>query len=144
MPTVSDRPAVVLLSGGLDSATVLALARSQGYRCHALSIAYGQRHEVELAAARRVARALGAAEHRTVPLDLRTFGGSALTGEVAVPKDRAPEAMAGGIPITYVPARNTIFLALALGWAGFAAAGVADPIRYSTESPVQAWPGTGS
>jgi 7-cyano-7-deazaguanine synthase len=117
MGTASDRPAVVLLSGGLDSATVLALARNEGYRCHALTIAYGQRHEAELAAAGRVARALGAAEHRTVPLDLRTIGGSALTADFAVPKDRPPKAMAEGIPITYVPARNTVFLGLALGWA---------------------------
>lgn len=113
----SSRPAVVLLSGGLDSATVLALARSEGYECHALTFAYGQRHEAELAAAGRVARAVGAAEHRTVHLDLRAFGGSALTGDLPVPKDRPPDAMAEGIPVTYVPARNTVFLALALGWA---------------------------
>jgi 7-cyano-7-deazaguanine synthase len=103
----------VLLSGGMDSATVLALARSRGWRCHALSIDYGQRHRAELDAARRVAFALGAAEHRVVPLDLRVFGGSALTDEsIAVPS--APTA---GIPVTYVPARNTIFLALALAYA---------------------------
>ena len=111
------RPAVVLLSGGLDSATALAVARQEGYRCHALTVAYGQRHAAELEAAARVAAALGAAEHRTVPLDLRAFGGSALTGDLDVPKDRAPEAMAAGIPVTYVPARNTVFLALALAWA---------------------------
>jgi 7-cyano-7-deazaguanine synthase len=111
------RPAVVLLSGGLDSATALAVARRDGFRCHALTIAYGQRHAAELDAARRVAGALGAAEHRTVAIDLRGFGGSALTADVAVPKDRPPEAMAEGIPVTYVPARNTVFLALALGWA---------------------------
>src|SRR5262245_34517454 len=111
------QPAVVLLSGGLDSATVLAVARRDGYRCHALTINYGQRHAAELAAAGRVARALGAAEHRVIALDLRAFGGSALTGDLAVPRDRLPEAMAEGIPITYVPARNTIFLSLALAWA---------------------------
>ena len=111
------RPAVVLLSGGLDSATALAVARRDGYRCHALTVAYGQRHAAELEAAARVAAALGAAEHRTVPLDLRAFGGSALTGDLEVPKDRPPEAMAAGIPVTYVPARNTVFLALALAWA---------------------------
>jgi 7-cyano-7-deazaguanine synthase len=109
--------AVVLLSGGLDSATALAVARRDGFRCHALTIAYGQRHAAELEAARHVAKHLGAVEHRVVPLDLRAFGGSALTAEIAVPKDRNAEAMAGGIPITYVPARNTVFLALALAWA---------------------------
>ena len=107
------RSAVVLLSGGLDSATVLAIAREAGWRCHALSIDYGQRHRVELEAAARVASALGAAEHRIVPLDLRIFGGSALTdAAIAV-----PTAPAAGIPVTYVPARNTIFLALALAYA---------------------------
>src|SRR5690349_19725012 len=111
------RPAVVLLSGGLDSATTLAVARQEGYHCHALTVAYGQRHAAELEAAARVAVALGAAEHRTVTLDLRAFGGSALTGDLEVPKDRPPEAMAAGIPVTYVPARNTILLALALAWA---------------------------
>jgi 7-cyano-7-deazaguanine synthase len=111
------RPAVVLLSGGLDSATALAVARSEGFRCHALSIAYGQRHAAELEAARRVAEALGAAEHRVVGIDLRAIGGSALTADLAVPKDRSAEEMSGGIPVTYVPARNTFFLALALGWA---------------------------
>ena len=111
------RPAVVLLSGGLDSATALAVARRESYRCHALTVAYGQRHTAELAAAARVAAALGAAEHRTVHLDLRGFGGSALTGDLEIPKDRPPEAMAAGIPVTYVPARNTVFLALALAWA---------------------------
>jgi 7-cyano-7-deazaguanine synthase len=111
------RPAVVLLSGGLDSATTLAVARQEGYHCHALTVAYGQRHAAELKAAARVAAALGAADHRTVTLDLRAFGGSALTGDLEVPKDRPPEAMAAGIPVTYVPARNTVFLALALAWA---------------------------
>jgi 7-cyano-7-deazaguanine synthase len=105
--------AVVLLSGGLDSATVLAMAVADGWRCHALSIDYGQRHRVELEAAARVARALGAIEHRVVPIDLRVFGGSALTDDsIAVPTSSTP-----GIPITYVPARNTIFLALALAYA---------------------------
>jgi 7-cyano-7-deazaguanine synthase len=112
-----DRRAVVLLSGGLDSATALAAARRDGYRCHALTIAYGQRHAVEIEAARRVATALGAVEQRTLHLDLRAFGGSALTADVPVPRDRSTEEMSGGIPITYVPARNTIFLSLALAWA---------------------------
>jgi 7-cyano-7-deazaguanine synthase len=115
--TTSARPAVVLLSGGLDSATVLAAARRDGFRCHALSINYGQRHAAELDAARRVAAALGAVEHRIIQLDLRAFGGSALTANLEVPKDRSEETMASGIPITYVPARNTVFLALALAWA---------------------------
>ena len=108
------RPAVVLLSGGLDSATTLAIARSEGYACHCLSIDYGQRHRAELGAAARVARALGAAEHRTISLDLSVFGGSALTDtSIAVPTD----GVQPGIPITYVPARNTIFLSLALAYA---------------------------
>ncbi len=111
------QPAVVLLSGGLDSTTVLAVARRDGFRCHALSIAYGQRHTVELDAARRVATALGAVEHRVIGIDLRQIGGSALTADLAVPKDRSAEEMAHGIPITYVPARNSVFLALALGYA---------------------------
>ncbi len=111
------RPAVVLLSGGLDSATALAVARRDGFRCHALTVDYGQRHAVELTAASRVAAAQAAAEHRVVRLDLRAFGGSALTGDVPVPLDRAAEAMASGIPATYVPARNTVFLALSLAWA---------------------------
>jgi 7-cyano-7-deazaguanine synthase len=106
-----------LLSGGLDSATALAVAQRDGFRCFALTVAYGQRHNAELEAARRVAKALGAAEHRVVNLDLRGFGGSALTADLAVPKDRIPETMAEGIPITYVPARNTVFLSLALAWA---------------------------
>jgi 7-cyano-7-deazaguanine synthase len=110
-------PAVVLLSGGLDSATALAVARRDGFRCHALSIGYGQRHKVELAAARRVADALSAVEHRVVHLDLRAFGGSALTGDLEIPKDRSAEQMSAGIPVTYVPARNTVFLSLALAWA---------------------------
>lgn len=113
---MSTRRAVVLLSGGLDSATVLAIARSQGFVCHALSFAYGQRHAIELDAARRVAAALGAAQHLIVPIDLRLFGGSALTADVPVPKDRPADEMSHGIPITYVPARNTIFLSFALAW----------------------------
>ena len=107
------KSAIVLLSGGLDSATVLAMARGDGWKCHALSIDYGQRHRVELEAAARVARALGAHEHRVVALDLRVFGGSALTdSSIAV-----PAAPSSGIPVTYVPARNTIFLSLALAYA---------------------------
>lgn len=105
--------AVVLLSGGLDSATVLAMARQQGFACHALSVDYGQRHLAELAAAQRVAAALGAAEHRVINIDLTGFGGSALTdSRIAV-----PEQASTGIPLTYVPARNTIMLSLALAWA---------------------------
>ena len=108
------RPAVVLLSGGLDSATTLAIAHSEGYACYCLSVDYGQRHRAELDAAKRVARALGAVEHRITALDLTAFGGSALTDtSIAVPTDGAQS----GIPITYVPARNTIFLALALAYA---------------------------
>jgi 7-cyano-7-deazaguanine synthase len=114
---MKDVKAVVLLSGGLDSATALALARREGFRCHALTIAYGQRHAVELKAAARVARALGAVEHRVMHLDLRAFGGSALTADVPVPRDRSVADMGSGVPVTYVPARNTVFLALALAWA---------------------------
>lgn len=105
-------PAVVLLSGGLDSATCLAIARAEGFACHALSFAYGQRHEIELRAAERVARELGAAQHRVMHIDLAAFGGSALTDRhLAV-----PESPSSGIPITYVPARNTVFLSFALAW----------------------------
>jgi len=111
---VSVTKAVILLSGGLDSATVLAMAREQGRECHALSIVYGQRHEIEMAAAKRVAAAFGVEEHVIENLDLRIFGASALTADIDVPKDSVD---APGIPITYVPARNTIFLALALGFA---------------------------
>jgi 7-cyano-7-deazaguanine synthase len=107
----------VLLSGGLDSATALAVARRDGFRCHALTIAYGQRHAAELEAARRVAAALGSVERRVIELDLRAFGGSALTADLPVPRDRSPEAISADIPITYVPARNTVFLSLALAWA---------------------------
>jgi 7-cyano-7-deazaguanine synthase len=109
--------AVVLLSGGLDSATTLAVARRDGFACYALTIAYGQRHAVELQAAAAVARALGAAEHRQMHLDLRAFGGSALTADIPVPTDRTEAEMTSGIPVTYVPARNTVFLALALAYA---------------------------
>jgi 7-cyano-7-deazaguanine synthase len=116
--TSTAKPAVVLLSGGLDSATVLAIARQDGFRCHALSFAYGQRHAIELESAQRVARALAAVEHKIINLDLRAFGGSALTSDqFDVPMDRSAQEMAQGIPITYVPARNTVFLALALGYA---------------------------
>ena len=109
--------AVVLLSGGLDSATVLAIARSEGYEAYALSFSYGQRHKWELEAAKRVAASIGVADHKTAVIDLRVFGGSALTAEIDVPKGRDAEQMAQGIPITYVPARNTIFLSFALAWA---------------------------
>jgi len=109
--------AVVLLSGGLDSTTTLALAQEAGFKCCALSFDYGQRHRVELEAARRVARQMGAAEHVIVKMDLRVFGGSALTSRLAVPKDRPPAEMRRGIPVTYVPARNTIFLSYALAYA---------------------------
>ena len=111
------KKAVVLLSGGLDSATVLAIARSEGYKLYALSFSYGQRHIVELDAARRVAASIGVAAHRIASIDLRVFGGSALTGDIDVPKGRTAGEMAEGIPITYVPARNTIFLSFALAWA---------------------------
>lgn len=114
--TPPARRAVVLLSGGLDSTTTLAIARSQGYDCYALSIDYGQRHRLELDAARRVAAALGARDHVVVQVDLRRFGGSALTADIPVPTGRDPREMTD-IPVTYVPARNTVFLALALGWA---------------------------
>lgn len=116
-PSPPLRPAIVLLSGGLDSATVLAIARSQGFDCSALSFDYGQRHRFELEAAEKVAKSLGAVTHRVCHLDLRVFGGSALTDDIDVPKDRTDAAMASGVPITYVPARNTIFLSVALGWA---------------------------
>lgn len=112
------RKAVVLVSGGLDSATVLAIARKKGFECYALSFRYGQRHSGELAAAKRVARALGVREHKTLSLNLRAFGGSALTADLPVPKGRhVTNENQNKIPITYVPARNTIFLSLALAWA---------------------------
>jgi 7-cyano-7-deazaguanine synthase len=109
--------AVCLLSGGLDSATCLALARREGYTCFALSFDYGQRHKVELEAAARVAKALGAERHLVAKIGLDAFGGSALTGEIPVPKGRSLGEMGHGIPVTYVPARNTIFLSFALAWA---------------------------
>jgi 7-cyano-7-deazaguanine synthase len=109
--------AVALLSGGMDSATTAALARQRGFEVFALSFRYGQRHVAELAAARRVAEHLGLARHAIVDVDLRAFGGSALTDDIAVPKDRSLDAIGHGIPVTYVPARNTIFLSFALAWA---------------------------
>jgi len=115
--------AVVLLSGGIDSATTLAIAMADGYESCAISFDYGQRHGLELEAARRVARSLGAKEHRVVKIDNRLFGGSALTADVDVPKKRSEKEIGAGIPVTYVPARNTIFLAHALGWAEVIGAG---------------------
>jgi len=112
-----SRSAVCLVSGGLDSATALAWARHEGFECYALSFDYGQRHRIELEAAKRVAASLGANEHLILALDLRKIGGSALTEEIAVPKGRSLVEIGEGIPITYVPARNTIFLAHALAWA---------------------------
>tara|TARA_B100001971_G_scaffold214276_1_gene250825 strand:+ start:2559 stop:3263 length:705 start_codon:yes stop_codon:yes gene_type:complete len=110
-------PAVVLLSGGLDSTTVLAMAKRDGFACHALSFRYGQRHEVELAAASKVASVLGIEQHVVVDIDLRIFGGSALTADVEVPKHDSPDDLGDEIPVTYVPARNTIFLSFAVAWA---------------------------
>jgi len=109
--------AVILLSGGIDSTTTLAIAITEDYEAYALSFDYGQRHQIETEAARRVAESLGAKEHRVAKLDLRVFGGSALTDEIDVPKQRSEREIARGIPVTYVPARNTIFLAHALAWA---------------------------
>ena len=109
--------AVVLLSGGLDSTTTLAIAKSQGFDIYALSIRYGQRHKVELEAAQRIAQHFGVSKHMVVDIDLRLFGKSALTDDIDVPKGRKVEKRGGGIPVTYVPARNTIFLSLALAWA---------------------------
>lgn len=115
--------AVLLLSGGMDSATTAAIARREGFDVHALSFRYGQRHAVELEAAGRVAAALGLTRHLVLDVDLRAFGGSALTGALEVPKDTPLEEIGGEIPVTYVPARNTIFLAFALGWAEVLSAG---------------------
>ena len=115
--TAAGKPAVALVSGGMDSAVVLAIAREQGHAVHALSVRYGQRHTSELDAAARVARMLGASQHKTVNVDLRSFGGSALTADIAVPTDADGHAIGAVIPSTYVPARNTIMLSLALGWA---------------------------
>jgi 7-cyano-7-deazaguanine synthase len=109
--------AVVLLSGGVDSTTTLAVARERGFETYALTFRYGQRHAAEVEAARRVAQALGAARHEIVAIDLRAIGGSALTADIAVPKDRSDAEIGKGIPVTYVPARNTIFLSFALAWA---------------------------
>lgn len=109
--------AVCLLSGGLDSATCLGVARREGFECYALSFDYGQRHRMELDAATRVARYFEAREHRTIQIDLRAFGASALTADIEVPKHRSADEMSHGIPITYVPARNTIFLSYAMAWA---------------------------
>ena len=119
----SGRRAICLVSGGLDSATCLAIARDEGYECYCLSFDYGQRHRVELDAARRVARQLGAKEHRIATIDLRVFGGSALTSDIEVPTDRAESDIKTGIPVTYVPARNTIFLSFALAHAEVVGAG---------------------
>ena len=114
--SANHRRAVVLVSGGLDSTTMLAIAARDGYELHALSFDYGQRHRFELEAARRVCQAQDVQQHLVVPLDLRRLGGSALTAEIDVPKHRADDEIASGIPVTYVPARNTLFLALAMGW----------------------------
>jgi len=114
---IESKRAVVLLSGGLDSTTVLAMAQRDGFLCHAMSFRYGQRHHVEIECAARIAARMKAAAHRIVDIDLRAFGGSALTDGIAVPKNRSPQTMAEGIPVTYVPARNTIFLSYALAWA---------------------------
>lgn len=117
MPEIRHKQAVVLLSGGMDSTTTLAEAKSQGYQCHALTVYYGQRHDCEITASQKVAQAFGVLDHKTIQLDLRTFGGSALTSNINVPKDRSDKEIGQGIPPTYVPARNTIFLSLALAWA---------------------------
>jgi 7-cyano-7-deazaguanine synthase len=109
--------AVILLSGGIDSTTTLAIAIAEGYEAYALSFDYGQRHQIETQAARRVANSLGTKEHRIAKIDLRVFGGSALTEDIDVPKQRSEKEIAHGVPVTYVPARNTIFLAYALAWA---------------------------
>jgi 7-cyano-7-deazaguanine synthase len=116
-PVTAERRGIVLLSGGLDSATVLAVARAEGYSVYALSFDYGQRHSVELAAAVAVVEQLGVVEHKVIRLDLRAIGGSALTDEIDVPKHRSDAELQAGIPITYVPARNTVFLSYALAWA---------------------------
>jgi 7-cyano-7-deazaguanine synthase len=116
MPETAPK-AVVLLSGGVDSATTLAIARAEGFETYALTLRYGQRHQREVEAARRVAQHLGVARHLVADLDLRVFGGSALTDDWPVPKDRSDQEIGAGIPTTYVPARNTVFLSLALAWA---------------------------
>ena len=115
---MSDKPrAVLLLSGGVDSTTTLGVARAQGFETYAITFRYGQRHALEVEAAKRVARALGVTEHIVLDVDLAAFGGSALTDDIPVPKGRSPEETSRGIPVTYVPARNTIFLSFALAWA---------------------------
>ena len=113
----SEKKAVVLLSGGLDSTTALAVAKQQGFKPYAITFRYGQRHAVELDSARDVAKQLGVADHLEVDIDLRRIGGSALTDDIDVPKDRAHDEISSGIPVTYVPARNTVFLSFALAWA---------------------------
>ena len=113
----TTKKAVVLLSGGLDSTTTLAIARSEGFELHAMTFRYGQRHETEIDAARRITARNGVAQHIIVEIDLRMFGGSALTSDIAVPKGRDLADMSSGIPVTYVPARNTVFLSFALAWA---------------------------
>lgn len=117
MASENPQPAVVLLSGGLDSATTASIAKFNGFRVHALSVDYGQRHRFELDSAQRVAQFLGVAEHKLLPIDLAALGGSALTADIEVPQYRSGEQIATGIPITYVPARNTVMLSLALGYA---------------------------
>jgi 7-cyano-7-deazaguanine synthase len=114
---IERKKAVALLSGGLDSATSLQVAKAEGYAVYAMSFRYGQRHAIELESASRVARSAGVEQHLIVDIDLRAIGGSALTDEIEVPKERSSEEMSSGIPVTYVPARNTIFLSFALGWA---------------------------
>lgn len=114
MTRKENKTAIVLLSGGMDSATILAIAKKQGYVCHCLSFRYGQRHEVELKAARKIAQQMGALSHKIIDIDLAAFGGSALTADIPVPKNR--EAIGGEIPVTYVPARNTVFLSYALAF----------------------------
>jgi 7-cyano-7-deazaguanine synthase len=114
---MTNAKAVVLLSGGMDSATAAAMTRARGFDLYALSFRYGQRHALELEAARRVAAGLGVVRHAIVDIDLRSFGGSALTADIEVPKDRSADAIGTGVPVTYVPARNTIFLSFALAWA---------------------------
>src|SRR5205809_3191677 len=114
---MKNRRAVVLLSGGLDSTTTLAIAKEQCFLPYAVSFRYGQRHEVELEAAKRIARVMGVEQHTIIEIDLRSIGGSALTSDIDVQKGRSPEEMGEGIPVTYVPARNTIFLSFALAWA---------------------------
>lgn len=114
---MSSKKAVILLSGGLDSETCLAIAKSEGFDLYALTVRYGQRHQTEIDSARKIAAQADVAEHRLVEIDLRQFGGSALTADIPVPHDRNPDEMTSGIPITYVPARNTVFLTYALAWA---------------------------